>query len=171
MREGEDQKEQVDKETGRPKEPLERHSTGALRLAAILSEMAVPKAMFIDPSGVGHLAKEGDGIGTNGGTIEDIRSNEVVIALPTGGGRGSTTEKVIKLREAEQAITAQTDLDNEQRRMLDQLLRSEEGRKALRESYRKVAPGANEAEQQRRRQREGSQGDQRFPGLAPPSEQ
>lgn len=166
------QQEVEEGEGGRKRTELEKYSLSALRLSAIISEVAVPKAMFIDPERVGHLAKEGDRIGENGGTIEDIRSNEVVISVPSGTEEEGDRKRVIQLREATRATSRESGLDEDERKMLDQLMRSKEGREALQESYRKVAPGAAASEQQRQQQRQqGTQEDQRFPGLAPPQQQ
>lgn len=162
---------------GRP--PLQKYQIGSLRLTAIISEVSVPKAMFIDPTGTGHLAKEGDRVGTEGGRIEDIRANEVVIAMPNGGDEGAQRERVIELREATMKLGQQRGLDSEERRILDELMQSDEGRRALQESYQQMESGAGSGQdagqraprrgQQNTRQGSGTD-DERFPGLAPPSE-
>ena len=135
--------------------------------------------MFIDPTGTGHLAKEGDRVGTEGGRVEDIRANEVVIAMPNGGDEGAQRERVIELREATMKLGQQRGLDSEERRILDELMQSDEGRRALQESYQQMESGARSGEDAgqrapRQRQQNTRQGsgtdDERFPGLAPPSE-
>lgn len=63
----------------RPLEPLEFYGVQELRLVAIVTGTSVPKAMFTDPSGHGHMAKEGDRIGRDGGRIAEIRNNEVEV--------------------------------------------------------------------------------------------
>mgnify|MGYP002277069662 CR=1 FL=1 len=172
----EDEKE-AESMDGRP--PLQKYQIGSLRLTAIISEVSVPKAMFIDPAGTGHLAKEGDRVGTEGGRIEDIRANEVVIAMPNGGDEGTQRERVIELREATMKLGQQRGLDSEERRILDELMQSDEGRRALQESYQQMESGERSGQDAgqrapRRRQQNTRQGsgtdDERFPGLAPPSE-
>ena len=65
----------------RVKEPLENFDIQTLKLVAIITGTAVPKVMFNDSSGFGHIAKEGDRIGRDGGRISDIRANEVEITI------------------------------------------------------------------------------------------
>jgi Tfp pilus assembly protein PilP len=171
-----DEQEEAEPEDARP--PLQRYQLGSLRLTAIISEVSVPKAMFIDPSGTGRMAKEGDRIGTEGGRIEDIRANAVVITLPTGGEEGSRRQRVVELREATMGLGQQRGLDPEEQKILDELMQSEQGRQALQESYQQMESGNRPADAgqraPRRRQQNTTQGsgtnDERFPGLAPPSE-
>ena len=70
-----------DEEDDRQKEPLENYNLSSLKLIAIVTGTAVPTAMFTDNSNFGHMAKEGDRIGKDGGRITDIRSNEVEITI------------------------------------------------------------------------------------------
>ena len=63
------------------KGPLEHFEVARLKLIAIVTGTAVPKAMFVDDTGFGHLAKEGDRIGRGGGKITAIRDNEVEITI------------------------------------------------------------------------------------------
>jgi Tfp pilus assembly protein PilP len=173
--------QQDDDEEAEPKDarpPLQRYQLGSLRLTAIISEVSVPKAMFIDPSGTGRMAKEGDRIGTEGGRIEDIRANAVVITLPNGGEEGNRRQRVVELREATMGLGQQRGLDPEEQKILDELMQSEQGRQALQESYQQMESGNRPADAgqraPRQRQRNTTQGsgtgDERFPGLAPPSE-
>jgi hypothetical protein len=68
-------------------EPLEGFDINQLKLVAVLTGTVVPKAMFLDPTSFGHIAKEEDRIGRDGGRIVDIRSNEVeVMVMPKGAG-------------------------------------------------------------------------------------
>ena len=67
--------DQEDRERG----PLENFKVGSLKLVAIITGTSVPKAMFSDDTGFGHVAKEGDRIGTDGAIITAIRLNEVEI--------------------------------------------------------------------------------------------
>ncbi len=73
-------------------EPLEEYGLANLKLTAIITGTAVPRAMFTGPDGFGHLAKEGDRIGRNGGRISDIRNNEVEITLDNTKSVGSDEE-------------------------------------------------------------------------------
>ena len=152
--------------------PLQKHPLGSYRLAGIISEVAVPKAMFIDPEGTGHLIKEGDNLGKKGGFIKDVRDNEVEIEIPPEGDNGKVRKVTVKLREAALPSEQEEELSEEERETLKRLLESEQGRKAVRESYRQNAtPGANASERQKRRRESqgGSSGsDARFPGLEPP---
>lgn len=68
---------QEDRELG----PLEHFDIAQLRLVAIVTGTAVPKAMFVDSTNFGHVAKEGDRIGRDGARITAIRGNEVEITL------------------------------------------------------------------------------------------
>lgn len=70
-----------DKGEDRQREPLELFRLESLKLVAIVTGTAIPKAMFVDSQGFGHIAKEGDRIGTDGGRITDIRSNEVEVTI------------------------------------------------------------------------------------------
>ncbi len=79
---------QEDRELG----PLEHFKLDALRLVAILTGTSVPKAMFVDSTGFGHVAKEGDRIGTNGGRITAIRGNEVEITVTQAPASASDVE-------------------------------------------------------------------------------
>lgn len=74
----------------RRKGPLEHAPLSGLKLVAIISEVAAPRAMFLTPDGVGHLVHEGERV--QGGVIEDIRNHEVEVALSTG-------RRVLRLHE------------------------------------------------------------------------
>ncbi len=139
----------------RPTEPLERYALSALDLVTIISETTVPKAMFVDPSGLGHFAKEGDRIGENDGVIRTIRSNEVEVQ--EGGQTG--TILTVEMRERDPVASSQDDgLTEAERETLRRLLESEEGREALEGEF-----AGDESAQQR-----DDTGDERFPGLLPP---
>lgn len=129
----------------RPTEPLERYAIDSLELVTIISQTAVPRAMFVDPTGMGHFAIEGDRIGDAGGVIRDIRSNEVVIE--DGDGAATTT---VELQERRIETQDDDELTEEERRALERLLGTEEGREALGEQMDET--------------------DRRFPGLAPPEQ-
>lgn len=137
-------------ETG-PTAPLEQHDLDSLQLVTIVSQQAVPRAMFVDPEGMGHFATEGDGIGRDGGVVEDIRSSEVEIR--EGSGEAATTVTV-ELRERQiRRPDDEDELTEEERRALQELLGEEEAEQAL------------EEEQQQ------EEIDERLPGLQPPSEE
>lgn len=151
-------------------EPLERFSIGELELVAIISEVAVPKAMFIDPEGFGHVLKEGDRIGRNSGTISDIRDNEVEVTETAGEDGGQTRLRTVKLRDAELAVGDDSGLSDEERAALEKLLQTEEGRKAVEQRYRDMALGASAVEQPGGTP-QGQAPPARFPGVRPPSQQ
>lgn len=129
-------------------EPLQRFQLSELELVAIISEIAVPKAMFIDPEGFGHVLKEGDRIGRNSGVLSDIRDNEVEITETTGEDGGQTRLRTMKLREVELSMGSESALSEEERAALDKLLQTEEGRRALEARYRDMALGASTADGQ-----------------------
>lgn len=72
----------------RPLTELEKHPLQTLKLTAIVTGTAVPKAMFSGPDGFGHIAVEGDRIGQDNGRITEIRDNEVEVTI--GGQDGVT---------------------------------------------------------------------------------
>ena len=160
-------KSQVSEGDVRPREPLEQYAISALELVAIISETAVPKAMLVDPDGFGHVAKEGDRIGLNGGQITDIRDNEVEVRETTDEDDSQTRLKTIKLRTQELQTREDEGLSEEQREALQRLLESEEGQRALDEARRENAPGANAAEQGG----DSGSSDGRFGGIRPPTSQ
>ena len=156
----------------RPKEPLEQFALGELELAVIISEVAVPKAMFIDPQGFGHVLKEGDRLGRNGGVISDIRDNEVEVTEGTDEENGQSRLLTVKLREAEIKSNDEDSLSEEEREALRKLLDSDEGRAALERSFRDATIGASTVEgNQKTESNQGSKTttDSRFKGLRPPS--
>jgi hypothetical protein len=92
---------------------------GSLRLIAIVTGIAQPRAMIVDEKGVGYVATRGDFVGqaevvTSGGTenlpvslnwrVDRIRENEVVLARedPSGPNRPPLT-RIIPLHTAEDA--------------------------------------------------------------------
>lgn len=143
-------------------EPLEQFGLGQLKLVAIMSEVAVPTAMFIDPTGFGHFVKRGDRIGRNSGVVADIRENEVEVTEGGDDEDAQTLQRIVKLRDLELSI-GDGGLSEEERAALERLMQTEEGRQALQRSYQEMAPGANAVEQ------EGtSQGQKPGQGFAPP---
>lgn len=153
-------------------EPLERFALGELELVAIISEVAVPKAMFIDPEGFGHVLKEGDRIGRNRGILSDIRDNEVEVTETTGEEQTQTVLRTIRLREADLTVGDEQALSDEEKAALDKLLSTDEGRQALEARYRDMALGAS-ASEKGGQQPQGQQPparDPRFQGTAPPQQ-
>lgn len=148
---GMDETEEIDEDLG-PTDPLEEYALSSLRLASIMSETTVPKAMFIDPTGLGHFAKEGDRIGRRGGVIRSIRTNEVEIREGEGTAANMVT---VRLRDQD-PVRAAEQLTEEEREALRRLLESEEGREVLEEVGTADSAGQRPPE------------DERFPGLRPP---
>jgi hypothetical protein len=129
-------------EEKRPLEPLEQYTLGQLSLIAVISETAVPKAMFIDPDGFGHVIKEGDRIGRAGGVITDIRDNEVDVQETSGEDENAkSTVRTIRLRDTEIRSDDEggEDLSEAEREALERLMKTDEGRDALRASLRERA--------------------------------
>jgi Tfp pilus assembly protein PilP len=150
-------------------EPLEQFALGELELVAIISEVAVPKAMFVDPDGFGHVLKEGDRIGRNSGVLSDIRDNEVEITETTGDDGGQTRLRKVKLREVELSAGDDASLSEEERQALEKLLETEEGRKALERQYRDMALGASAVDEEGSEQNTTETSRKNFPGIRPPS--
>ncbi|MEM1347809.1 MAG: pilus assembly protein PilP, partial [Myxococcota bacterium] len=127
----------------RPLEPLEQFALGELSLAAIISEVVVPKAMFVDPQGFGHVVKEGDRIGRQGGIVVDIRDNEVDVR-ENGTEEGSPAQvRTMRLRDAELVASSSADgLSDNERAALEKLMTSEKGRRAIQQRFEDRAEGA-----------------------------
>ena len=158
----------VDELAPRPTEPLEAYSIGQLELVAIISETAIPKAMFVDPDGLGHTVKRGDRIGRQGGVVADIRDNEIDISeAETELAAGAARVRTVRLREVAIASNLGSDLSDQERSALQRLLESEEGRRAVRDELRGQLPPGGASP--------GAPGFDRTPsrrpgaGLAPPS--
>jgi len=146
-------------------EPLEQFGLGQLRLVAIVSEVAVPTAMFIDPTGFGHFVKRGDRIGRNSGVIADIRENEVEVTEGGDDEDAQTLQRIVKLREVELTV-GEGGLSEDERAALERLMQTEEGRQALQRSYQELAPGATATEQRETGATPSARPGQ---GFAPPS--
>lgn len=143
---------------------LQKHPLEEYRLVGIISEVAIPKAMFIAPDGKGYLVKESEALGREGGIVKDIRSNTVEIEVPQGedGAEAKTISR--ELRDLEISAQQESDLSPREQETLEKLMESEEGREALQERFEKQAPAANSAEQQegerpgqRRRRKSGGE--------------
>lgn len=122
----------------RPVEPLEQFGLSQLALIGVISETAVPKAMFIDPEGFGHVVKEGDRIGRQGGIITDIRDNEVDIQeSAVEGNQAPSNIRTLRLSDTEiRPVSGEDELSDAERQALERLLKSEEGREKLRDNLR-----------------------------------
>jgi Tfp pilus assembly protein PilP len=133
--EGDDETESETESTGQSG-PLRRYSYEKYRLSGLISETAVPKAMFIAPDQVGHLVKKGDRLGKEGGVVQDIRDNAVELELPPQGEEGRSRTVTMELREAELPEEQQQEgLSEQEQKALQDLLESEEGRKEIRERF------------------------------------
>ncbi len=153
----------------RTREPLERFALGQLTLVAIISETAVPKAMLIDGEGFGHVVKEGDRVGRNGGVISDIRDNEVEVLEGNDEEDGQTFQRIVKLREIELRASSEDGLTNEEREALKKLLESEAGQEALKKQLDQ--PQGQQGQQPQQGTAPPRQGiDPRFKGFAPPTQ-
>ena len=148
-----ERQEEADLEEVRPQEPLEQFAISSLNLVTIISDTTVPRAMFVDPTGYGHFAKEGDRIGRNSGIIHAIRQNEVEIR--EGDEQGSVVR--VRMRERE-LRTGDQGLTDEEREALQRLLGTAEGQELLQQ----MGGPPGDAEQRPRPQ------DDRFSDLLPP---
>ena len=129
------QPEVQDEKQVREREPLEAFDLAQLKLVAIVTGTAVPNAMFVDPSGFGHFAKEDDRIGRDGGRISDIRTNEVEVTINPDGGVGSTADLedpqddgrlpaepvTVLIRLSDTEIPAPSEKDEEEGSILDKI--------------------------------------------------
>lgn len=78
---------------------LQHFEMDQLRLVAIIGSTSNPLAMFEDPSGKGHIVTTGTPIGRNGGRVNKIKKDEVVILeeLPDALGKKKPSPTTIKL--------------------------------------------------------------------------
>jgi len=143
---------------------LQKHPLEEYELVGIISEVAIPKAMFIAPDGKGYMLKESEALGRQGGTVTDIRNNVVEFELPQGDEGAEPKTITRELRDQELSTQKESDLSRREQETLQKLMESEEGREALRERFEKQAPAANSADQeggegersgQRRRRKSG----------------
>lgn len=151
------EEEDDDDDSIRRTEPLEQYTLSSLDLVTIISETTVPRAMFIDPSGLGHFAKEGDRIGQNDGVIRSIRSNEVEIDEGGGAGEGGSSVTVA-MTETDLRSGSRDELSEEELERYRELMGTEEGREALEQMAGSDDGSTDEA----------ADDDDRFPGLRPP---
>jgi Tfp pilus assembly protein PilP len=75
---------------------LSAYSVDELKLAGIISGIAVPRATFIDPGGTGWTVKKGECLGRTGGRITRMAGDEMTL-LEVSPATGSEVERIIKL--------------------------------------------------------------------------
>lgn len=66
-------------ETVEPLTPLQRYEIGQLRLVGVIYDLAPPRAMVEDSSGLGFIVTPGTAIGPNGGVVTAIRPRQMVV--------------------------------------------------------------------------------------------
>jgi len=66
-------------QTVQPMTPLQRYEIGQLRLVGVVYDLAPPRAMVEDSSGLGFIVTPGTAIGPNGGVVTAIRPRQVVV--------------------------------------------------------------------------------------------
>ncbi|MEW6271745.1 MAG: pilus assembly protein PilP [Thermodesulfobacteriota bacterium] len=66
-------------QTVEPLTPLQRYEIGQLRLVGVVYNLAPPRAMVEDSSGLGFIVTPGTAIGPNGGVVTAIRPRQVVV--------------------------------------------------------------------------------------------
>lgn len=76
-----------------PKTPLEYHDLSFYRLTAIISGIALPKALIVGQKGATYVIKLGTPIGNHGGRVTAITSDGVVVEEP---GKAPITMKLIE---------------------------------------------------------------------------
>lgn len=62
-----------------PLTPLQRYEIGQLKLVGVVYDLAPPRAMVEDSSGLGFIVTPGTAIGPNGGVVTAIRPRQVVV--------------------------------------------------------------------------------------------
>ncbi|MBM4246075.1 MAG: pilus assembly protein PilP [Deltaproteobacteria bacterium] len=62
-----------------PLTPLQRYEIGQLRLVGVIYDLAPPRGMVEDSSGLGFIVMPGTAIGPNGGVVTAIRPRQVVV--------------------------------------------------------------------------------------------
>ena len=66
-------------QTAEPVTPLQGYEIGQLRLVGVVFNLAPPRAMVEDSSGLGFIITPGTPIGPNGGVVTAIRPRQVVV--------------------------------------------------------------------------------------------
>ena len=83
---------------------LSRYSLDELRLIAVVSGRVRPRAMFLDPSGLGVAVRRGDYIGKSFGKVKEILTDKVIIEIQEiSENRQRVADRVIELHP-EQAV-------------------------------------------------------------------
>ncbi len=83
---------------------LEKFSLDELKLVAIVAgDDVTPRAMFVDPGGMGVLVKRGDHVSKADANVERIAPDRVFFQIEedAGGGKTRMVERVIELHEGE----------------------------------------------------------------------
>lgn len=89
-------REKIEKKQKRkPQTYLETLDLSQLNLSVIIVSPKGKWAMVRDSKGLGHVIKEGTGIGTNGGVVHEIRAGEVIIREEYEDFRGQVQHKDI----------------------------------------------------------------------------
>jgi Tfp pilus assembly protein PilP len=83
------------KEKKKPRTYLETLDLSQLNLSVIVVSPKGKWAMVRDSKGLGHVIKEGTGIGTNGGVVHEIKAGEVIIREEFKNFRGEIQHKDI----------------------------------------------------------------------------
>ena len=77
---------------------LRRYALDELKLIAVITGQARPRAMFRDPKGLGVTVKRGDYISKSEGKVKQILSDKVIIEIEASAeNRSSKSDKVIPL--------------------------------------------------------------------------
>ena len=66
-------------QSAEPATPLQSYEIGQLRLVGVVFDLAPPRAMVEDSSGLGFIVTPGTAIGPNGGVVTAIRPRQVVV--------------------------------------------------------------------------------------------
>lgn len=77
---------------------LKRYALDELKLIAVITGQARPRAMFRDPKGLGVLVKRGDYISKSEGRVKQILSDKVVVEIEQSAeSKHSKSDRVIPL--------------------------------------------------------------------------
>lgn len=83
--------------------PLGRYELEQLKLVAVVTGLEDPVAMVQAPTGVGYSVRRGACIGKNGGTVQAVRTGEIVVAewVVRADGTRDRTQTVLSLPKRE----------------------------------------------------------------------
>lgn len=59
--------------------PLQRWSTDRFLLSGVIWNIEAPRALLVDPEGIGHVVRQGNYVGTNWGKVTSISEDGVVV--------------------------------------------------------------------------------------------